>query len=73
MYTGFVRLQKFKNPGFSRVVLPFFSRAFQGSRKSRMKTTFTTNCNHYKATMSSKCSDSILFKQWFLAQNEVLK
>ena len=36
-----------------------FPGLFQGSWKSRMKT-FTTNCNHYKATMCSKCSDSIL-------------
>ena len=62
-----------KIQGFPGLFYRFFPGLFQGSRKSRMKTTFTTNCNHYKATMSSKCSDSILFKQWFLAQNEVLK
>ena len=50
----------FRNPWFSRAVLPFFPGLFQGSWKSRMKTTFTTYCNHYKATMCSKCSDSIL-------------
>ena len=29
-WTGFVRLQKLKNPEFSRAVLPFFSRVFPG-------------------------------------------
>ena len=44
-FTGFVHLQKFKNPGFSRAVLPFSSRAFLGLLKPGMKIiTFAMNC-----------------------------
>ena len=46
--------------GFPGLFYRFFPGFFQGSWTSRMKTTFTTNCIHYKATMCSKCSDSIL-------------
>ena len=56
--SGFERLQKLKNPGFSRAVLPIFPGLFQGSWKSRMKTTFTTNCNHIK----KQCAPSVVIQ-----------
>ena len=67
-YSGFVRLQKFKTPGFSRAVLPFFPGLFQGFSRAfpgflevqNEKQHSQRYCNHYKATMCSKCSDSIL-------------
>ena len=70
---GFVRLQKFKNPGFFQGLFYHFFQGFSRVLGSpEWQTTFTTNCNHYKTTMCTKCSDSIL-SSGFLTQNEVLK
>ena len=61
--TGFVHLQKLKNPGFSRAVLPFFP----GLLKPRMKITFTTNCLKQDLivnviTVKQQCAPSVSFQ-----------
>ena len=55
-YSGFVRLQKFKTPGFSRAVLPFFPGLFQGSWKSRMKNNIH---NDIVITIKQQCAPSV--------------
>ena len=64
---GFIHLQKFKNPGFSRAVLPFFSRAFPLLLKPRMKVTFITNClkQHLMVnviTVKQQCAACVSFQ-----------
>ena len=60
LYQGSYVFRNSKIQDFPGLFYHFFQGFSRVLGSPEWKTTFTTNCNHYKTTMCSKCSDSIL-------------